>query len=129
MGGRIGTIAVAAVIGLVFGALGTVGHRHTITIGDVPIPWGIVAALAGVACLVIGLRVVVDRWAAAAAGLGVIAAVALLSLPGFGGSVLIAGDVRGTVWAVGPALIVVLVIAWPNLATVRRTNASAPADA
>ena len=40
---------------------------------------------------------------------------ALLTLPGPGGSVLVAGDVTGTVWAVGPALIAVLVVAWPKL--------------
>ena len=28
---------------------------------------------------------------------------------------LVAGDVIGTVWAVGPALIAVLVVAWPKL--------------
>ena len=28
---------------------------------------------------------------------------------------LVAGDVIGTIWAVGPALIAVLVIGWPKL--------------
>jgi len=127
-GGGVATIAVSAVVGLVYGALGTIGHRHTLVLGEVVIPWGLVAALAGVACLVVGLRIVVGRWSAAAAGLGVITAVGLLSLPGFGGSVLIVGDLLGTVWAVGPALIVVLVIAWPNLSTLRRTTTPGAAE-
>ncbi|WP_395242655.1 hypothetical protein ACGGZK_10720 [Agromyces sp. MMS24-K17] len=128
-GARVATLVISAFVGLVYGALGTIGHRHTIVIGDVAIPWGLIAALVGVACLVVGLRIIVGRWAAAAAGLGVITAVGLLSLPGFGGSVLIVGDLLGTVWAVGPALIVVLVIAWPNLSTLRRTTTPAAAGA
>ena len=43
------------------------------------------------------------------------AIVALLTLPGPGGSVLVTGDLVGTIWAVGPALIAVLVVAWPRL--------------
>jgi hypothetical protein len=63
---------------------------------------------------------------AAAAAVGVIGMVALLTLPGPGGSVLVAGDVVGTVWAVGPALIAVLVVAWPELPQ-RRTAPAADA--
>jgi hypothetical protein len=52
-----------------------------------------------------------------------VGAVTLLTLPGLGGSVLIAGDVTGTVWSIGPALIAVLVIAWPNLPVPARDEA------
>lgn len=122
--GRLGTYAVALVIGLVYGAVATIGHRQVIRIGDVAIPWGLVAALAGVLALLLGIRLVAGgRATAAAAAVGVVGAVALLTLPGFGGSVLIAGDVTGTVWSIGPALIAVLVIAWPNLPVPARDEA------
>ncbi|HEX6366426.1 MAG TPA: hypothetical protein VF000_09805 [Agromyces sp.] len=122
--GRLGTYAVALVIGLVYGAVATIGHRQVIRIGDVAIPWGLVAALAGVLALLLGIRLVAGgRATAAAAAVGVVGAVALLTLPGLGGSVLIAGDVTGTVWSIGPALIAVLVIAWPNLPVPARDEA------
>ena len=116
MGARIGTLAIAFAVGLVYGTLGTVGHRHSWQVGEVTVPWGLVLALIGVAALLIGIRLVAGgRAASAAAAAGVIAAVAVLSLPSPGGSVLIASGVIGTVWAVGPALIAVLVVAWPSL--------------
>ena len=116
LGGRVMTYAIAFVVGLVYGTLGTVGHRHAWQVGEVSVPWGLVLALVGVAALLVGIRLVAGgRAAAAAAAVGVIGAVALLALPGPGGSVLIAGDAIGTIWAVGPALIAVLVVAWPSL--------------
>lgn len=108
--------ALALLIGVIYGAVATVGHRQTIRIGDFEIPWGIAAALAGVLALLLGIRLVAGgRWVAAAAAVGIVGTVALLTLPGRGGSVLVAGDVIGTIWAVGPALIAVLVVAWPEL--------------
>ena len=92
------------------------GIGQEIRIGEVVIPWGLVAALVGVLALLVGIRLVAGgRWVAAAAAVGVVGTVALLTLPGRGGSVLVAGDVIGTIWAVGPALIAVLVVAWPKL--------------
>ena len=124
LGSRIGVLAFAFLMGVLFGAVGTVGHRHELAIGEVVLPWGIVAALVGVAGLLIGVRVMAGgRLVAGAAAAGVIGTVSLLSLPGAGGSVLIPGGVIGTIWAVGPALIAVLVVAWPSLPTVRRDRA------
>jgi hypothetical protein len=121
---RIGTIVVSFLIGLVSGALGTVGHRATLRIGEISIPWGLVAALVGVAALLLGIRLVAGgRAAAAAAGAGIVVAVAVLTLPGPGGSVLIVGDLTGTVWSVAPALIAVLVVAWPKLPSPRPRDA------
>lgn len=123
-GSRIGVLAFAFLMGVLFGAVGTVGHRHELAIGELVLPWGIVAALAGVAGLLIGIRVLAGgRLVAGAAAVGVIGTVSLLSLPGAGGSVLIPGGVIGTIWAVGPALIAVLVVAWPSLPTPRRDRA------
>jgi hypothetical protein len=112
---RIRTLAIAAVIGVVYGTVATIGHRHAWRLGEVVIPWGLVAGLVGVAALLLGIRLVAGgRGAALAAAIGVVAAVALFSLPGPGGSVLVASGLVGTVWSVGPALIAVVVVAWPS---------------
>jgi hypothetical protein len=127
--GRIGSLLLAALLGAVYGAVATVGHRQSFTIGEVTIPWGLVAALVGVAALLLGIRLVAGgRWAACAAGVGVVGAVALLSLPGPGGSVLIPSGLVGTIWSVGPVLIAVLIVAWPSLPA-RRTSTVAGAAA
>ena len=121
---RVGTLVVAFVIGAVYGAVATVGHRQELRIGDVSLPWGLVAALIGVAALLVGIRLVAGgRSAAAAAAAGIVGMVALLTLPGPGGSVIVVGDVVGTIWSVGPALISVLVVAWPKLPSARRDPA------
>jgi hypothetical protein len=125
---RFAVAAVAFIAGLVYGALATIGHRHELRLGDIVLPWGIVAALTGVAALLIGIRLMIGRLAAGAAAVGVIVIVALLSLPGLGGSVLVPATTIGTIWAVGPALIAVLVVAWPSAALLRgRPGAGRPA--
>jgi hypothetical protein len=113
---RAATFAFAVVVGIVYGSVATVGHRNEFSIGDVVIPWGLVLALVGVFALLVGLRLVAGgRLAAAGAAVGIVGTVALLTLHGPGGSVLVVGDVVGTVWSIAPALIAVLVVAWPNL--------------
>ncbi|WP_350349489.1 hypothetical protein ABIQ69_06110 [Agromyces sp. G08B096] len=117
---------VAFLVGALYGAVGTIGHRHQLRVGELVIPWGIAAALIGVAALLVGLRLLLPgRLAAAAAGVGVIGVVALLSLPGLGGTILIPATIEGTVWAVAPAVIGVLVVAWPTMSTLRRTTTHA----
>jgi hypothetical protein len=121
---RIGSLLFAFLIGALYGAVATVGHRQELRFGVVVLPWGLVAALVGVAALLVGIRLVGGgRSAAAAAGAGVVVVVALLTLPGFGGSVLVVGDLSGTIWSIAPALIAVLVVAWPQLPSARRGDA------
>ncbi|GAA1834096.1 histidinol dehydrogenase [Agromyces salentinus] len=115
LGSRIGTLVVAFLIGALYGTLGTVGHRQAWTIGDVTLPWGLVAALVGVAALLVAFRIFSGRLVASVVGLGVIIMVGILTLAGPGGSVLVVGDLTGTVWSIGPALVTVFVVAWPNL--------------
>ncbi|WP_430645681.1 histidinol dehydrogenase [Agromyces sp. GXS1127] len=116
LGSRIGTYAIAFAIGVVYGTVATIGHRHALEVFGIAIPWGLVAGLVGVGALLIGIRLVAGgRGAATAAAAGVVATVAVLALPGPGGSVLVADGVVGTVWAIGPAIVSVLVVAWPSL--------------
>ena len=130
VGGRIGTILFAFAIGALYGAVATIGHRATLRIGDVAIPWGLVAALVGVTALLLGIRLLVrGRATAAAAAAGVVVVIALLTLPGPGGSVLVVSDLSGTIWSIAPALIAVLVVAWPELPARRRADADVYAGA
>lgn len=123
-GARIGTILAAFAIGALYGAVATIGHRATLRIGEVAIPWGLVAALVGVTALILGIRLVVPgRATAAAAAAGIVIVIALLTLPGPGGSVLVVSDLSGTIWSIAPALIAVLVVAWPELPSRRRADA------
>ncbi|GAA1056717.1 hypothetical protein GCM10017608_20860 [Agromyces luteolus] len=116
LGSRIGTLAISFAVGVVYGTVATIGHRHAWEIGGASIPWGVVAGLVGVAALLLGIRLVAGgRAAAAAAAAGVVGSVAVLALPGPGGSVLVADGVVGIVWAIGPAIVSVLVVAWPSL--------------
>lgn len=113
---RVRTIVISVLVGFVYGTVATIGHRHAWQVGEVAVPWGLVAGLAGVGALLIGIRLVAGgRVASIAAAAGVVAAVALFSLPGPGGSVLVASGVVGTVWSIGPALVAVLIVAWPSL--------------
>ncbi|WBU38126.1 hypothetical protein [Homoserinibacter sp. YIM 151385] len=114
----LGAVA-AALVGLAAGAIATFVHRQWL-------PLGLIAGLLVVACLLTGFRVVFDsRLVAGAAALGVLGASGLLALPGAGGSVLVADSVEGYVWAIGPTVIALVVLAWPRLA---RPVDSAPSD-
>src|SRR6478609_4040735 len=103
LAGRIGSLLVAAIVGAVYGTVATVGHRPVLVIG--------------VAALLLGFRLLTHgRAVTAAAAVGLVVMVAVLTyLPGPGGSVLVVGDILGTVWSFAPALVAVLVVAWPEL--------------
>ncbi|GAA4371473.1 hypothetical protein [Agromyces bauzanensis] len=123
---RAGTVTLAFVVGIIYGSVATIGHRNELRVGELVIPWGLVAAILGVLALLVGIRLVAGgRLAAAGAAAGILGTVALLTLPGRGGSVLIAGDLVGTIWAVAPALVAVFVVAWPKLPARRRSTAGA----
>ncbi|MEV1130346.1 histidinol dehydrogenase [Agromyces sp. NPDC049794] len=123
---RAGILALGILVGIIYGSVATIGHRNELSIGAVVVPWGLVAAIVGVLALLVGVRLVAGgRLAAVGAAVGIVGTVALLTLPGPGGSVLVTGDVRGTVWAVAPALVAVLVVAWPELPARRRAATGA----
>lgn len=104
---RIGVAVVAFAVGALVGVVTTFTHRQ------LP-PWGLLAGLLIIAALLAGARLAFPgRLAATAAAVGVVGAGILLSLQSTGGSVLVANDALGIVWAVGPALIAVVVLVWP----------------
>lgn len=101
-------VAFALGIGFGVGVILTFTHRLSA-------PWGLALALVIVVALIAGFRLAMGgRLHAAAAAIGLVAASALLALPGAGGSVLVVDDVLGYGWALAPALIAAIVIAWPK---------------
>jgi hypothetical protein len=110
------SIVLAFVVGVVYGAVGTVAHPLSITIASVSVPWGLILAVAGVLALFVGFRLVLgERLAVVAAAVGVVGIVALFSLESAGGSVLIPQGTAGLIWVLAPALLAALVIFWPSL--------------
>lgn len=106
------TMAVASVFTFAIGA--AVGFVTTFTHHQY-LPWGLVAGLVVVTALIAGFRLVFDSRVIAAAGaVGVLLGIAILSLPGVGGSVLVVQDPAGWIWAIAPAVLAVIVVAWPR---------------
>lgn len=109
--GTILTLALASLFALLIGF--AVGFVTTFTHRQEP-PWGLLAGLVVIAALVAGFRLVFDsRIIAAAAGVGAIAATAVLMLPGAGGKAFIAEDPIGYAWALAPSLLTLAVVLWP----------------
>jgi N-acetyl-1-D-myo-inositol-2-amino-2-deoxy-alpha-D-glucopyranoside deacetylase len=110
--------ALAFLMGVALGAIGTVNHQWGYPAG---FPVGTIAALILVAALVAGLRLVfatrvVPFWAS----VGILVALVVLTLGGPGGSVLVPANGAGYGWSYGAAAIIALVLAWPNLAGVAK---------
>lgn len=115
MTARILTLVLAAVVGAAVGFVLTFTHRqYVVEAAGLDLPLGVVAGLAIVAALLVGMRLVfADRVVPLAGGAGVVLASALLALPAANGSVLVLDDPVGYAWALGPALLTVVVVVWP----------------
>ena len=103
-----GKAALTLVLGVVVGAVGTVVHRADA-------PWGLVGALALVACAAVTARAYGGwlAWGGYAAGLFV--TVQALAGTGPGGDQLVPADgARGWVWVLGSAGLALAVTALPR---------------
>ncbi|WP_272653618.1 histidinol dehydrogenase [Microbacterium sp. EF45047] len=110
----------AALIGGVYGIAATIAHSFLW--GAIPV--GLILGAIACASLLIALRALTgDRWAALAAGFGMMALILVISQRGPGGSVVVPNTPLGNIWTYLVAGIVVLVVAWPDLS---RLRASAP---
>jgi hypothetical protein len=113
---RIVTIIVAVLLGAFAGALLTAVHQSTLPVGDVPVPWGLIAAVLITAGLLVGLRILFGtRVVPAAAGAGLLAAAALFALQTAGGSVLVPANPLGYIWTFAPVVIGLAVVLWPRI--------------
>lgn len=115
---RAAPVVGAALAGLLVGVIGTFKHRVGVSVATgAGLPVGLVLCLAMVLVFLIALRLASPaRWIAAAGAVGVVAAVAVLALPGPGGSRVVLQDVAGITWLVGPVVLAAVVVAWPRRA-------------
>ncbi len=105
------------IAGLVIGTIGTFKHQVGVSAATgTGVPYGLALSLAMVAVFLVALRLAFPaRWFAVAAGIGVVAADALLLLPGSsGGSTVILLNTPGLVWTFAVPAIVAVVAAWPR---------------
>ncbi|TDN92481.1 histidinol dehydrogenase [Microbacterium sp. BK668] len=123
---RVATWFVAFVVGAVYGLAGTIAHTYAL--GWFPL--GLVLAVIGSGALLVAVRLLTaDRWAALGTGLGIAVATLVFSGRGPGGSVIVAQAAEGEfdagmVWTVSVLILIVLVVAWPDLSGVRREEPS-----
>jgi hypothetical protein len=114
---RVGTWAVAVVIGLVYGVAGTIGQAAVWG----PIPLGLLIAIIGVGALLLAVRLLTsDRWAALACGLGAMVATLVFSGKGPGGSVVVPAPAdgqlsTGIIWTIAVPIITAVIVGWPAL--------------
>lgn len=108
-----GLLAFAAGAGI--GLVLTFTHRqYVVEPFGLPVPLGLIGALAIVAGLLVGIRLGFgDRVAVLLAGAGVVAAATVLAFPVGAGSVLLLDDPIGFGWAIGPAVITLGAVLWP----------------
>lgn len=108
---RLGTWAVAFVVGVVYGLAGTIAHSYEL--GWFPL--GLVLALTGCGALLAAVRLLtVDRWATLATGLGMMTATLVFSQRGPGGSVIVPDTPLATVWTLALPILVAVAVAWPE---------------
>lgn len=106
----------ALVVGVVFGAVGTVAHQSTLNLGVLRLPLGLPLSLLGILALLVGFRLLLrDRLVVFLAAVGVIGVIALFSVPSPGGSILIPQGLAGIVWTLGAVVIATVAVAWPRL--------------
>jgi xanthine/uracil permease len=122
---RIGALVGSLLLGLLAGGIGTFAHQSTWAVLGIRVPVGLIAALVAVACLVAGLRLVLDsRLHAGLAAAGIVIAIGLLALPGPSGSALLPANPAGFAWTIVPALIIGVVLGWPRLPARRDSEPS-----
>lgn len=110
---RAAGVALALAAGLLIGALGSFKYRYGLS-SAVPLPIGLLLVLLMIALVVAAIRAATGRRLyGVAAGIGIVAAAALFSVKGPGGSVVVVDDVYGTVWMVAPPLIAAAVLGLP----------------
>jgi hypothetical protein len=123
---RIATWIVAFIVGAVYGLAGTIAHAYRL--GWLPL--GLVLAIIGCGALLAAVRLLTaDRWAALAAGLGMMFATVVFSGRGPGGSVIVPQTELAIAWTISVPILVVAVTVWPNPRfRPVRADATAPGD-
>lgn len=109
---------VSFVIGAAFGVAATVGHA------SVP-PFGLIVGAVGCAAILVALRMLGDdRGAVLAAGLGMYAALLVVSQRGPGGSVIVPNSTLGMVWMVVLGVVILAAVVTPDFRRLRAAQAA-----
>ncbi|WP_261164439.1 histidinol dehydrogenase [Microbacterium sp. Marseille-Q6965] len=125
---RLLTWAGAFVAGAVYGIAGTVMHSASVIptgLAGLIVPLGTILAAVGLLALLVAVRCLSEgRGTVLAAGLGALAMLLVFSGEGPGGSVVVPraapGEAPlGVIWSWVVAIVVVVVVAWPDLRGVR----------
>jgi hypothetical protein len=110
----------ALVIGAVYGVAATIAHSYTLG----PIPVGLILGAIACGALLIALRALTgDRWAALAAGIGMMVLILVISQRGPGGSVVVPNTPLGNIWMYVAGGLVALIVAWPDPSKLRELSA------
>jgi uncharacterized membrane protein YccC len=110
----------ALVIGAVYGVAATIAHSYVLG----PIPVGLILGAVACAGLLIALRALTgDRWAALAAGIGMMVLILVISQRGPGGSVVVPNTPLGNIWMYVAAGLVAVIVAWPDLSKLHDLSA------
>jgi hypothetical protein len=108
---RIATWLVALVVGVVYGAAGTIAHGYTLAW----FPLGLILAVIGCGALLLAVRLLTaDRWSTLATGLGMMLATLVFSGSGPGGSVVVPQTGSAVAWTFAVPVLVALSVAWPE---------------
>ncbi|KQS08850.1 hypothetical protein ASG04_07955 [Curtobacterium sp. Leaf183] len=114
--GKVTSVVVAGVLGVLAGGLGTITHQQTLG----AFPAGIVLTTLIAVGLTVGVRLLYrSRAMVAAVGIGIIVATQVLVAVGGQSSPLVLANTAGYVWTFGPAVIAMLALAWPDLSGLR----------
>jgi len=110
----------ALLVGAVYGVAATIAHSFTLG----PVPLGMILGVIACGSLLIALRALTgDRWAALAAGVGMMVLILVISQRGPGGSVVVPNTPLGNIWMYVAAGLVALIVAWPDLSRLRDLSA------
>ncbi|WP_411698954.1 PIG-L family deacetylase [Conyzicola sp.] len=121
---KIGVALLSLVFGALIGTLMTAAHQSSGTVGDLAVPWGLVLALVASTGFVVGLRVLTgSRILPILATVGIMGATAYLASPTVGGSVIVPANFAGVIWTFAPAVVILVVVAWPNLSRIAPVTA------
>lgn len=108
---RIATWIIALLVGLVYGAAGTIAHGYTLSW----FPLGLILAVIGCSALLLAVRLLTsDRWSTLATGVGMIVATLVFSGSGPGGSVVVQQTGLAITWTFAVPILVALAVAWPD---------------
>lgn len=126
LGERLAVAGSMLLSGLLVGVMTTFLHRARLGVGGAPIWLGIVVGLVIIAVIAVGLRLYLrERGGAIAFASGVVIAITVLASWSAGHSVIVVGDLIGTIWISAAPIVVWAIALWPEVR--RRPQEAAPA--